>query len=158
MSYLKTFAAMEFLIGIMCCLGVRAAMAASAANTLVTVSCDAPRAQVVVNGNDFDVFAPGYIDSFVTNVMVTAKGEWTLVVPTASELPLKMKGGDTAVYKVVRPPECSDGGTIAFHNYYIASDRDGGLKDVVVEAGASVTLVYPLDGYSKAGRLQYQCA
>lgn len=137
MSYLKTFAAMEFLIGIMCCLGVRAAMAASAANTLVTVSCDAPRAQVVVNGNDFDVFAPGYIDSFVTNVMVTANGNWKIVEPTA--LPLRMKGGDTATYKVICPPECKDGGTIAFHNYYISSDRDGGPKDIVVEAGASVT-------------------
>lgn len=137
MSYLKTFAAMEFLIGILCCLGVRAAMAASAANTLVTVSCNAPRAQVVVNGNDFDVFAPGYIDSFVTNVMVTANGGWELVEPTA--LPLRMKGGDTATYKVICPPECKDGGTIAFHNYYISSDRDGGLKDIVVEAGASVT-------------------
>lgn len=30
---------------------------------------------LVVNGNDFDVFAPGYIDSFVTNVMVTANGD-----------------------------------------------------------------------------------
>lgn len=137
MSYLKTFAAMEFLIGILCCLGVRAAMAASAANTLVTVSCNAPRAQVVVNGNDFDVFAPGYIDSFVTNVMVTANGGWEIVEPTA--LPLRMKGGDTATYKVICPPECKDGGTIAFHNYYISSDRDGGLKDIVVEAGASVT-------------------
>lgn len=137
MSYLKTFAAMEFLIGILCCLGVRAAMAASATNTLVTVTCDAPRAQVVVNGNDFDVFAPGYIDSFVTNVMVTANGNWKIVEPTA--LPLRMKGGDTATYKVICPPECKDGGTIAFHNYYISSDRDGGLKDIVVEAGASVT-------------------
>lgn len=137
MSYLKTFAAMEFLIGILCCLGVRAAMAASAANTLVTVSCNAPRAQVVVNGNDFDVFAPGYIDSFVTNVMVTANGGWEIVEPTA--LPLRMKGGDTATDKVICPPECKDGGTIAFHNYYISSDRDGGLKDIVVEAGASVT-------------------
>ena len=107
MSYLKTFAAMEFLIGILCCLGVRAAMAASATNTLVTVSCDAPRAQVVVNGNDFDVFAPGYIDSFVTNVMVTANGDWELVEPTA--LPLRMKGADTATYKVICPPECKDG-------------------------------------------------
>ena len=119
--------------------GSLTARASSAENGLVVVSCDAPRAQVAVNGKHFDVFAPGYLDSFVTNVMVTAKGEWTLVVPTASELPLKMKGGDTAVYKVVRLPECSDGGTIAFHNYYIAFDRDGGLEDVVVEAGASVT-------------------
>ena len=44
----------------------------------------------------------------------------------SAALPLRMKGGDIATYKVVRPPECSDGGTIAFHNYYIASDRDGG--------------------------------
>ena len=144
MSYLKTFAAMEFLIGILCCLGVRAAMAASAANTLVTVSCDAPRAQVVVNGNDFDVFAPGYIDSFVTNVMVTANGDWELVEPTA--LPLRMKGADTATYKVICPPECKDGGTIAFHNYYISSDRDGGPKDIVVEAGASVTYTAHMNG------------
>ena len=28
---------------------------------------------------------------------------------------------------------------VAFHNYYISSDRDGGPKDIVVEAGASVT-------------------
>lgn len=42
---------------------------------------------LVVNGNDFDVFAPGYIDSFVTNVMVTANGDWELVEPTA--LPLR---------------------------------------------------------------------
>ena len=117
--------------------GTLAARASSAENGLVIVSCDAPRAQVANNGNHFDVFAPGYLDSFVTNVMVTAKDNWTLVEPTA--LPLKMKGGDIATYKVVRPPECSDHGTIAFHNYYIASDRDGGLKDVVVEAGASVT-------------------
>ena len=75
---------------------------------------------LVVNGNDFDVFAPGYIDSFVTNVMVTANGDWELVEPTA--LPLRMKGGDTATYKVICPPECKDGGTIAFHNYYISSD------------------------------------
>lgn len=65
---------------------------------------------LVVNGNDFDVFAPGYIDSFVTNVMVTANGDWELVEPTA--LPLRMKGADTATYKVICPPECKDGGTI----------------------------------------------
>ena len=129
--------AVKRVILLLCCVGMRTVWAASAANALVTVSCNAPRVQVAVNGNDFNVFAPGYLDSFVTNVMVTANGDWTLVEPTA--LPLRMKGGDIATYKVVRPPECSDGGTIAFHNYYIASDRDGEPKEVVVEVGANVT-------------------
>lgn len=43
---------------------------------------------------------------------------------------------------VVRPvPEKTpeELAAIAFHNYYISSDRDGGLKDIVVEAGACVT-------------------
>ena len=129
--------AMIVIVLFLCGGGTLTARAASAANGLVTVSCDASRAQVAVNGNDFDVFAPGCLDLLTAQVMVTANGDWTLVEPTA--LPLRMKGGDIATYKVVRPPECSDGGTIAFHNYYIASDRDGGLKDIVVEAGANVT-------------------
>ena len=35
---------------------------------------------------------------------------------------------------------------VASHNYYISSDRDGGPKDIVVEAGASVTYTAHMNG------------
>lgn len=123
---------------VLCCALVRTAEAASASNGKVVVSCDAPRVQIEVNGNDFDVLAPGYPDTFVTNVMVAAVSPWRLVKPTANELPLKMRGGDRAGYRVIREVEDSDGGTIAFHNYYIESDQDDGAKEIVVAAGESV--------------------
>ncbi|MBQ6339307.1 MAG: hypothetical protein IJI36_09190 [Kiritimatiellae bacterium] len=94
---------------------------------------------IEVNANHFDVYAPGYPDAFVTNVMVRANGSWVLVKPTPAELPLKMSGGDTEPYRVVRPPEDAAGGTISFHNYHIKSNRDGGAKEIVVPAGTSVT-------------------
>lgn len=43
---------------VLCCALVRTAEAASASNGKVVVSCDAPRVQIEVNGNDFDVLAP----------------------------------------------------------------------------------------------------
>ena len=43
-------------------------LAASAANGHVTVSCELPRVQVSVDGNRFDVYAPGYDDSFVADM------------------------------------------------------------------------------------------
>ena len=135
---LKLIAAV-FAAAWMCCLCAQVASAASAANEHVTVSCEAPRVYIEVNANHFDVYAPGYPDAFVTNVMVRANGSWVLVKPTAAELPLKMGGGDTEPYRVVRPPEDAAGGTISFHNYYIKSNRDGGAKEIVVPAGASVT-------------------
>ena len=126
------------------CLGLclalaQTSVAGSAANEHVTVTCEAPRIPVEVNGTQFNVFAPGYPDSFVTNVMVVANGNWKLEKPTRAELPLKMRGGDTASYKVTREPEDEACGTIAFHNYYIKSNIDGGAKDIVVKAGDSVT-------------------
>jgi len=51
-------------------------LAASAANDHVTVACEAPGVSVSVAGNHFDVFAPGYPDFFITNVMV--EGRWHL--------------------------------------------------------------------------------
>ena len=135
---LKLIAAV-FAAAWMCCLCAQVASAASAANEHVTVSCEAPRVYIEVNANHFDVYAPGYPDAFVTNVMVRANGSWVLVKPTAAELPLKMGGGDTEPYRVVRPPEDAAGGTISFHNYYIKSNCDGGAKEIVVPAGASVT-------------------
>ena len=51
----------------------------------------------------------------------------------------QMKGGDTSGYEVERDPEDAASGAIAFHNYHIKSDRDGGAKDIVVPAGTSVT-------------------
>ena len=135
---LKRIAAV-FAAAWMCCLCAQVAWAASAANEHVTVSCEAPRVYIEVNANHFDVYAPGYPDAFVTNVMVRANGSWVLVKPTAAELPLKMGGGDTEPYRVVRPPEDAAGGTISFHNYYIKSNCDGGAKEIVVPAGASVT-------------------
>ena len=129
---------------IFACLGLclalaQASVADSAENDHVTVTCDAPGVSVEVNGTQFDVFAPGYPDSFVTNVMVVANGNWKLEKPTRAELPLKMRGGDTAAYKVTRVPEDEAGGTTAFHNYCIKSNIDGGAKDIVVKAGDSVT-------------------
>ena len=126
------------------CLGLCLALAQTsvagrAANEHVTVTCEAPRIPVEVNGTQFNVFAPGYPDSFATNVMVGANGNWVLEKPTILELPLKMRGGDTASYKVTREPEDEAGGTIAFHNYYIMSNIDGGAKDIAVKSGASVT-------------------
>ena len=135
---LKLIAAV-FAAAWMCCLCAQVASAASAANEHVTVSCEAPRVYIEVNANHFDVYAPGYPDAFVTNVMVRANGSWVLVKPTAAELPLKMSGGDTEPYRVVRPPEDAAGGTISFHNYHIKSNRDGGAKEIVVPAGTSVT-------------------
>ena len=125
------------------CLGLclalaQTSVAGSAANEHVTVTCEAPRIPVEVNGTQFNVFAPGYPDSFVTNVMVVANGNWKLEKPTRAELPLKMRGGDTAAYKVTREPEDEAGGTIAFHNYCIKSNIDGGAKDIVVKTGTSV--------------------
>ena len=102
-----------------CCVMTQASAADSAANEHVTVTCEAPRTPVEVNGTQFNVFAPGYPDSFVTNVMVVANGNWKLEKPTRAELPLKMRGGDTAAYKVTREPEDEAGGAIAFHNYCI---------------------------------------
>lgn len=135
---LKRIAAV-FAAAWMCCLCAQVTWAASAANEHVTVSCEAPRVYIEVNANHFDVYAPGYPDAFVTNVMVRANGSWVLVKPTPAELPLKMSGGDTEPYRVVRPPEDAADGTISFHNYYIKSNCDGGAKEIVVPAGASVT-------------------
>ena len=135
---LKRIAAV-FAAAWMGCLCAQVACAASAANEHVTVSCEAPRVYIEVNANHFDVYAPGYPDAFVTNVMVRANGSWVLVKPTPAELPLKMSGGDTEPYRVVRPPEDAAGGTISFHNYYIKSNCDGGAKEIVVPAGTSVT-------------------
>ena len=128
---------------IVACLGLclvlaQASVADSAANEHVKVSCDAPGVSVEVNGTQFDVFAPGYPASFVTNVMVEANGSWRLVKPTASELPLKMKGGDVEAYAVTREPEDAAGGSILFHNYCIKSNIDGGAKNIVVPTGVSV--------------------
>ncbi len=115
------------------------AEAASAENDFVKVSCNAPRVKIEVDGRRFDIFAPGYSDSFTANVMVVPNNDWELVQPRAEELPLEMRGGDSAAYSVSHPIEDADGGTIFFHNYYIASDRGGSAKDIVVEAGARVT-------------------
>lgn len=122
-----------------CCVWACTVSAANAANSYVTVVCDAPHVNIEVTGNHFNIFAPGYPDSFVTNVMVRANGKWRLVEPRASDLPLQMSGGDTAGYAVVCPPEDSAGGTIAFHNYYIKSNQSNEAKDIVVAFGASVT-------------------
>lgn len=123
-------------------------LAASAANGHVTVSCELPRVQVSVDGNRFDVYAPGYDDSFVADILVTANGDWTLVDPTV--LPIRMRGGDSATYQVACPPECSDSGTISFHNYYIESDRDGGSKDIAIGTGVNVTYTSRKNGSSCA--------
>ncbi|NLL83215.1 MAG: hypothetical protein GX230_03115 [Lentisphaerae bacterium] len=116
-----------------------AARADSAENSHVAVSCEEPRVAVIVEGNQFDVLAPGYPESFAADVMVAAVNGWVLIKPKASALPLKMKGGDTSGYEVERDPEDAASGAIAFHNYHIKSDRDGGAKDIVVPAGTSVT-------------------
>ena len=121
-----------------CCVWSLMALADSDRNGYVTVSCDAPRVRVVADGDDFNVFAPGYPVTFVTNVMVSAHDGWELVKPRDYELPLKMQGGDVETYEVVRSPEGSAGGTIYFHNYCIESDREDGAKDIIVEAGARV--------------------
>ena len=128
---------------IFACLGLclaltQASVADSAENDHVTVTCDAPGVSVEVNGTQLNVFAPGYPASFVTNVMVEANGSWRLVKPTASELPLKMKGGDVEAYAVTREPEDAAGGSILFHNYCIKSNIDGGAKNIVVPTGVSV--------------------
>ena len=122
----------------LCLFSADGVFAASAANEHVQVSCGAPQVEIVATSAHFDVFAPGYPDGFVTNVMVTAVGGWELVKPTASDLPLKMKGGDTESYAVTREPEDEVGGTIAFHNYHIKSNRNGGAKYIGVATGESV--------------------
>ena len=122
----------------LCLILAQAARAASAENEHVVVGCNAPRVEVTVANHHFDVLAPGYPDSFTADVTVSPRSGWELVRPTASELPLTMKGGDTEGYEVRRDPEDSGSGTIAFHNYYIKSNIDGGAKNIVVPAGASV--------------------
>lgn len=92
-------------VAVMCVVLGEWVLAASASNGHVTISCEIPRAQVSVDGNRFDVYAPGYEDSFVADVFVTANGEWMLVEPTAAKLPLRMKGGDVDTYTVFRPLE-----------------------------------------------------
>jgi len=137
MSKISSFGAVCGIVAL-CGALLRTAEAANASNGKVSVTCDAPRVQIDVNGNNFDVFAPGYPDSFVTNVMVEAISPWQLVKPRSQELPLRMRGGDRAEYRVVHESEDAERGIIAFHNYYIKSDQDGGAKDIVVAAGASV--------------------
>lgn len=137
-------------VAVMCVVLGERVLAASASNGHVTISCEIPRAQVSVDGNRFDVYAPGYEDSFVADVFVTANGEWMLVEPTAAKLPLRMKGGDVDTYTVFRPLECGDGGTIKFHNYYIFSDCADGAKDITVGFGENVTYKAHKNGSSCA--------
>lgn len=126
--------------GLVLCLAVaQSARADSAANDHVRVSCGAPGVSVTVDGNHFHVLAPGQPDSFTADVGVVAINGWELVSPPAADLPLSMKGGSTAGYKVRRDPEDQGSGTIAFHNYHIESNVDGGAKVITVVAGASVT-------------------
>ena len=126
--------------GLALCLAVaQSARADSAENGHVRVSCGAPGVSVTVDSNHFHVLAPGQADSFTADVGVAAINGWELVSPTAAELPLSMKGGSTAGYKVRRDPEDQGSGTIAFHNYYIESNVSNGAKVITVPVGTSVT-------------------
>ena len=103
----------------------------SAQNEYVRVSCGGQRIVVknAAGRHNFNVFAPGYIDSFVASVFVEPVDDWNLVEPRRAELPLRMKGGDDERYKVKKPPEDRiGGGTIYFHNYWIKSDQNNGDK------------------------------
>ena len=122
----------------LCLFSANPVAAGSAANDHLTVSCSLPRVVVTVDNTQFDVFAPGYTNLFEGDVNVAAINGWTLVDPSAAELPLKMKGGDVEPYAVTRPPEDARAGTIYFHNYCIMSDQDDGAKYIGVAPGVTV--------------------
>lgn len=114
----------------------------SAQNEYVRVSCNGPRITVKNVGNrvDFNVFAPGYKDSFVADVFVEPVDDWELTEPSSGELPLRMQGGDDNYYKVRKLPEdWLGGGKIFFHNYWIKSNQGAESKDIVVPFGTHVT-------------------
>ena len=110
-------------------------------NEYVLVSSKGPRIDVETLGRtDFNVFAPGYADSFVTNVFIRPISDWILVKPQENEQPLQMKGGDESRYKVKKPPEdYNKGGTIYFNNYYISTNKGERTPIVTVPTGKSVT-------------------
>ena len=119
--------------------GLAAGMALVAEAAYVTVTCEEPKVIVVPNGNDFNLFAPGFPDTYVTNVIVRAVAGWEFV-PAASELKFEMKGGDKKGYSLKKTSdEPTSSGTIYFHNYFIKSSEAGGAKTNVVPSGTSVT-------------------
>ena len=67
------------------------ARAASENGKYVSVSCEAPRSVVVVDksGKNFDIYAPGYPNDFVTNVWVASVSGWALVNSVAFPLILR---------------------------------------------------------------------
>lgn len=120
-----------------------------AENQFVRVSCEHPDVEVIAEGEDFYVLAPGKPETFYADVMVNAITGGQLLQPAQSQLPLRMCGGSSVRYKVAKPPESEKSGMIYFHNYIIRSNHDDGAKNIAVPAGANVIYTAYRDGDSR---------
>ena len=116
--------------------------AVSAAGDCVNVAASSPAVCIDVDGSRFDVYALKTENSFGTDVFVSAMSGWSLV----SSASLQMRGGDTAVYTVRRPPEDTRSGAISFHEYFITTNQKDGKKDVTVPFGQNVIYTAQVDG------------